>query len=106
MAAARGEGEAEDVTPTRQEPRRMLDEAQVLAIIPVGRTTLYNMMRSGGFPKGTYVSANRRLWFADEIARWQNAISESNPHFNPHRGRGGGRRPRNAAASNDRRPAP
>jgi prophage regulatory protein len=82
------EAGADDGAPEKSEPRRMLNEAQVLALIPVSRTTLHRMTKAGHFPKGTYVSANRRLWFADEVASWQNGVDE----FNPSRGRGKGRR--------------
>jgi predicted DNA-binding transcriptional regulator AlpA len=82
--------EPEAFTPNRHEPRRMLSEAQVLEIVPIGRTTLYRMEKAGRFPRGTYISPNRRVWFADEIIAWQNAVNE----FNPNRGRGRGRRPR------------
>ncbi len=78
------------------EPRRMLSEAEMLDLLPVGRTTLHGMIRAGLFPRGTYISPNRRGWFADEIARWQNALGEHNPHYNPNRGRGKGRRARKA----------
>jgi prophage regulatory protein len=78
-----------DSAPRSNEPRRMLTEAQVLDIVPVGRTTLYHMMKTGRFPKGTFISPNRRIWFADEIACWQTALGMGNPHFNPHRRRGG-----------------
>ena len=87
IAANRQEAETEIGTPEKSGPRRMLNEAQVLALIPVSRTTLHRMTKTGRFPKGTYVSANRRLWFADEVAAWQNAVDE----FNPSRGRGKGR---------------
>lgn len=53
------------------EPRRMLTIAQVLEIVPVSRSTLFNMERKGTFPASHYASANRRIWFADEIAEWQ-----------------------------------
>jgi predicted DNA-binding transcriptional regulator AlpA len=76
-------------TPNKLEPRRMLSEAQVLEIVPIGRTTLYRMEKAGRFPRSTYISPNRRVWFADEIIAWQNAVNE----FNPNRGRGQGRRP-------------
>jgi prophage regulatory protein len=69
-------------------PRRMLSEKQVLEIVPVGRTTLYRMEKSGRFPRSTYISPNRRVWFEDEIVAWQGAVDE----FNPRRGRGKGRR--------------
>jgi predicted DNA-binding transcriptional regulator AlpA len=89
-AANRHEAETEDVPKDKSGPRRMLNEAQVLALIPVSRTTLHRMTKAGRFPKGTYVSANRVLWFADEVAAWQTAVDE----FNPNRGRGKGRRRR------------
>ena len=65
-------------------PRQMPNEGQVLDIVPVGRTTLYSMVKAGRFPKGTYISPNRRVWFADDVARWQAAIGESQL-FNPNR---------------------
>jgi len=68
-------------------PRRMLNEKQVLEIVPVSRTTLYRMENSGKFPCSTYVSPNRRFWFEDEIVAWQDTVDE----FNPNRGRGKGR---------------
>ena len=77
-------------------PRSMLSEAQLLDLFPFGRTTLFSLIKAGGFPRGTYVSPNRRAWFADEIAHWQDALSQGNPYFNPTRGRGRGRHPRNA----------
>jgi predicted DNA-binding transcriptional regulator AlpA len=84
------------------EPRRMLNESQVLDILPFGRTTLHNLIKTGGFPRGTYVSPNRRAWFADEIARWQRAIETDNPYFDPHRGRGKGRYPRGTKHTPDK----
>jgi prophage regulatory protein len=74
--------EAGDVIEIRA--RRMLNEKQVLAIVPLGRSTLLRMEREGKFPKSTYISPNRRIWYEDEIVAWQNAVDE----FNPNRGRG------------------
>ena len=88
MTTAVQEAETEDRTPVG--PRRMLNEKQVLEIVPVGRTTLYRMEKTGRFPRSTYISPNRRVWFADEIIAWQDAVDE----FNPNRGRGKGRRRR------------
>ncbi len=70
----------------------MLNEARVLAIIPISRTTLYRMEKAGRFPKSTYISPNRRVWYEDQIVAWQNAVNE----FDPRRGRGQGRRRRGA----------
>jgi prophage regulatory protein len=74
----------------KTEPRRMLNEKQILQIVPIGRTTLYRMEKAGRFPRSTYISPNRRVWFEDEIVAWQNAVDE----FDPNRGRGKGRRQR------------
>jgi prophage regulatory protein len=96
MIAAKGvEAETDDGTTAaragggadKSGPRRMLNEKQVLAITPVSRTTLYRMEKAGRFPRSTYISPNRRVWFEDEIVAWQNAVDE----FNPNRGRGKGR---------------
>lgn len=57
-----------------RQPRRMLTLAQVLEIVPVGRTTLFKMERKGTFPASHYASANRRFWFADEVAAWQETL--------------------------------
>jgi predicted DNA-binding transcriptional regulator AlpA len=54
--------------------RRMLSERQVLAIIPVGHTTLWRMAKKGLFPKPTFVSPNRCFWFEDVVLAWQNEI--------------------------------
>ena len=87
-AAKRVEAETEDGAPDKSGPRRMLSEKQVLEIVPVGRTTLYRMEKAGRFPRSTYISPNRRVWFADQIIAWQEAVDE----FDPNRGRGKGRR--------------
>ncbi|WP_051677321.1 AlpA family transcriptional regulator [Bradyrhizobium sp. URHD0069] len=88
IAADRQEAEPGDVAPDKPGPRRMLSEKQVLEIVPVGRTTLYRMEKAGRFPKSTYISPNRRVWFEDQVVAWQKAVDE----FDPNRGRGKGRR--------------
>jgi prophage regulatory protein len=96
MIAAKGvEAERDDGTAAggagggadKSGPRRMLSEKQVLSIIPVGRSTLWRMEKAGRFPKSTYISPNRRVWYEDQIVAWQAAVDE----FNPNRGRGKGR---------------
>jgi prophage regulatory protein len=90
IAARQSKAETEDGALDKAGPRRMLNEAQVLQVIPVSRTTLHRMQKAGRFPKSTYISPNRRVWFEDEIIAWQNAVDE----FDPRRGRGKGRRRR------------
>jgi prophage regulatory protein len=98
-AAKRVEAEAEEGALDKSGPRRMLNEQQLLEIIPVSRTTLFRMMKAGRFPKATYISPNRRCWFESEVVAWQQAIGERNPNFNPNRGRGKGRRHRVSASA-------
>ena len=43
----RPEAESEKIAPDNSSPRRMLSEKQVLEIVPVGRTTLYRMEKTG-----------------------------------------------------------
>ncbi len=64
-------------------PRRMLNERQVLAILPISRSTLWRLERAGKFPRSTYVSSNRQFWFADEVTAWQNAINGQRRHGQP-----------------------
>jgi len=71
-------------------PRVMLNEKSVLQIVPVSPVTLWRMEKAGKFPRSTYISPNRRVWFEDEIIKWQNAVNEFNP--NRRRGKGRGRR--------------
>ena len=65
------QAETNDGTSDKAALRRMLTEEQVLAVVPVSRTTFYRMGRSGRFPKGTYISPNRRVWYEDEVIAWQ-----------------------------------
>lgn len=58
------------------EVRGMLTAEQVLALIPVSRTTLFRLERDKVFPQGQPVTAHRKLWFADEVIAWQNAIKD------------------------------
>jgi prophage regulatory protein len=76
------EAETEDRALHKSGPRRMLNEKQVLEIVPVSPVTLWRMEKKGLFPKGTYISPNRKVWFEDEIIAWQNGVN----------GRGRGRR--------------
>ena len=77
-----------------REPCRMLNEAQLLEIVPFGRTTLFALVKKDAFPRPIYASPGRRFWFASDVARWQAALREHD-HFNPERPRRGGRRKAN-----------
>jgi prophage regulatory protein len=88
------DAETEDGGPDNARPRRMLNEKQLLDVVPLSRTSIYRLEKAGKFPRSTYISANRRIWFEDEIVAWQNAVDE----FDPHRARGKGRRVRTIVA--------
>ncbi|QHO78851.1 hypothetical protein ACH79_16010 [Bradyrhizobium sp. CCBAU 051011] len=60
---------------TKSGPRRMLNEAQVLAIVPVSPVTLWRMEKTGRFPRGSVITPNRKVWFEDEVIAWQNEIN-------------------------------
>jgi predicted DNA-binding transcriptional regulator AlpA len=90
IAAKREEADTEGGAAHHSRPRRMLNEKQVLDIVPLSRTSIYRLEKAGTFPKSTYISANRRIWYEDEVIAWQRAVDE----FNPNRGRGKGRRRR------------
>jgi prophage regulatory protein len=64
----------DDVTlvPDQNEPRRMISEKQILELIPIARSTLQNWEREGLFPKSVPIGPNRKAWYADEVAEWQN----------------------------------
>jgi prophage regulatory protein len=51
--------------------RRMLSEAQVLKIIPVSFVTLWRMVKRGEFPPPTFITPNKKVWYLDEIIKWQ-----------------------------------
>jgi prophage regulatory protein len=88
------QAETDDGEPEGSGLRRMMTEAQVLAVVPISRTTLFRMERKGTFPRSTYISPNRRVWYENEIAAWQRSVDERDPR----RGRGKGRRPRVSAS--------
>ena len=89
MTAANRSVAQEGINATKKcGPRRMLNEKQLLDIVPLSRTSIYRLEKSGKFPRSTYISPNRRVWFEDEVVGWQNAVDA----FDPKRGRGKGRR--------------
>jgi predicted DNA-binding transcriptional regulator AlpA len=62
----------EDVTKTGV--RKMLSMVQLLELLPVGKSTIERMLRNKEFPEAHYLSPNRRVWYSDEIAVWQDDL--------------------------------
>lgn len=58
-------------------PTRLLELNEVLRIVPVSKSTLLNMEAEGRFPRGRFVSANRKVWRAKDITQWQNSLPEA-----------------------------
>jgi predicted DNA-binding transcriptional regulator AlpA len=52
----------------------MLNQEQVLEIVPVSHVTLWRMAKAGRFPRGTFISPNKKVWFEDEVIAWQNEV--------------------------------
>jgi prophage regulatory protein len=57
--------------------RRMLTLEQVLKLVPVGRNTLMRMIDRGEFPRGNFISPNKRIWYEDVIQSWQDSLPET-----------------------------
>lgn len=65
--------------------RPMMTVDQVLALVPVSRSTLDRMVEQGRFPEPVDLSDNRIAWFADEVIAWQNALSRKGGRARPPR---------------------
>jgi prophage regulatory protein len=63
--------------PQREQVREMLTAEQVLARIPISRTTLFRLERDKLFPLGQAITPHRKLWFQDEVVAWQMALQDS-----------------------------
>jgi prophage regulatory protein len=55
--------------------RVMLSEEQLLRIVPLSKVSIWRLEKRGTFPKSTFISANRRIWWADEIVAWQAEVN-------------------------------
>ena len=55
--------------------RIMLNERQLLQIVPLSAVTIWRLEKRGQFPRGSFISPNKRVWFRDEIIRWQEQVS-------------------------------
>lgn len=60
-----------------QPVREMISLKQILAKIPVGRTTIWRMIKDGKFPKALSLTQGRVAWYADEVGAWQQKLDEA-----------------------------
>jgi hypothetical protein len=56
--------------------REMLTFHQVLDAVPIERKALERLENDGLFPKGHFVSPRKKLWFRDEVVRWQRDLAD------------------------------
>jgi prophage regulatory protein len=57
-------------------PRKMFGMRQVLALVPVSRTTLYNETEAGRFPKAREIAPRRIAWYEDDVRAWQESLDQ------------------------------
>lgn len=62
--------------PEDEKVREMLTAEQVLAQIPISRTTLFRLERDKLFPQGQAITPHRKLWFKDEVIAWQKELQD------------------------------
>jgi predicted DNA-binding transcriptional regulator AlpA len=56
--------------------RVMLNLEQVLELVPVSGRTLQRMEKDGRFPKGVFISPNRKVWYEDIVHAWQDGLPD------------------------------
>jgi len=67
---------AEPMTTLTDQPtalRQMITEKQVLAAIPIARSTLQQWIKAGAFPAPMPIGQHRVAWFQDDVVQWQAA---------------------------------
>jgi predicted DNA-binding transcriptional regulator AlpA len=74
------ESQSEDIAakeiaaPEKAGVRIMLNEAQVLKIVPVSPVTLWRMVKRREFPPPTFITPNKKVWFEDQVIKWQTEV--------------------------------
>ena len=58
--------------------REMIPSKEVLAMIPINRHMLIRLEKDGLFPQGHFVSPHNKLWFRDEVIKWQRDLQDPN----------------------------
>ncbi|MFM0035953.1 helix-turn-helix transcriptional regulator [Paraburkholderia strydomiana] len=60
-----------NVSTTKELPKSgLVRRSQFKGVIPLGDTSIWKMVREGRFPQPLRVSANLRLWRAEELHDW------------------------------------
>jgi len=56
--------------------REMLTSNQVLDMIPIDKVMLMRLENEHLFPQGHFVSPRKKLWFRDEVVKWQRDLQD------------------------------
>jgi len=62
--------------PEKEAVREMLITSQVLGMIPIDRSALFRLESEGLFPQGHFVTPRKKLWFRDEVVKWQRDLAD------------------------------
>ncbi len=57
--------------------RKMIRLRDVLKLVPLGKSTVYERMAAGTFPRSRDLGGGVVAWYEDEIRAWQTACPES-----------------------------
>lgn len=57
--------------------RKMIRMKDVLAVVPLGKSTIYERMAAGTFPLSRDLGGGVVAWYEDEILAWQRACPET-----------------------------
>ncbi|WP_454617524.1 helix-turn-helix transcriptional regulator [Bradyrhizobium cenepequi] len=63
-----------DKTQDALRPRKMLSLSEVTKLTGLSKATIFRLERDGRFPRGTFISPRRKIWFEDQIVPWMYAI--------------------------------
>lgn len=60
-----------EVDAMKTEQRKILLIGEVLSIMRMkSKTSLYDLIQSGGFPRGVRIGLKRRGWYEDDVYAW------------------------------------
>jgi predicted DNA-binding transcriptional regulator AlpA len=54
--------------------RKMLTGSDVARLTGFSKATIYRLERAGNFPPGTFISSRHKVWFLDQLVRWQREV--------------------------------
>jgi prophage regulatory protein len=57
----------------RKQPRRFMRFGRVQEMVAISRSTLYELMAKGQFPKPVSLGPRNVAWLEDEVTAWQDA---------------------------------